>query len=342
MTAISKNFSGSVTCMISVSKFAQLEWCSFQTFYSKHLPTKLPTESMQAGSKVHNEIDIQVTGISAPIKVRSRADIWALKFLNSIQRLELLALTGVSREIHLFGKYNDTIIHGIVDQVKRDLESYEFVISDTKTLSRKRIPSRAVSRGSRVQVSIYKYLWDSLVNSALEVDDFTDFLPVPETVGIEVATFAIEEMNWDSESLKLGDIIHGYLSLFSAFKASSPNSHIIYISNKRRAEDEEEGGHNHHGHKIIGTTAITFDKEWLTQKLETGVAFWTGSSSIRDLQGVDIEEAWKCRDCDFEETCEWRIERAQELCSTYRRRNHWDVVEATDSATKGYQPICHY
>ena len=59
------------------------------------------------------------------------------------------------------------------------------------------------------------------------------------------------------------------------------------------------------GEKIFAT-----DEPWLTAYVKKAMEWWKGE---RKAEGVAIEEAYKCRSCDFAEKCEWRLEKEKEL-----------------------------
>ena len=55
---------------------------------------------------------------------------------------------------------------------------------------------------------------------------------------------------------------------------------------------------------------VQHDGQWLAEKMRRYLLYWRGD---RSPKGVEIEEAWKCQNCDFVEECEWRIKKAAEL-----------------------------
>jgi exonuclease V len=48
------------------------------------------------------------------------------------------------------------------------------------------------------------------------------------------------------------------------------------------------------------------------------ISWWRGE---RDTKGVDIEDASKCRICEFAEGCSWREEKLEEAKKKARLRN---------------------
>ncbi|KAF7471096.1 Hypothetical predicted protein [Marmota monax] len=52
-----------------------------------------------------------------------------------------------------------------------------------------------------------------------------------------------------------------------------------------------------------GTEIEAFEEKETRDKVQHYMAYWMGH---RELQGVDVEEAWKCRTCNYADICEWR------------------------------------
>ena len=52
----------------------------------------------------------------------------------------------------------------------------------------------------------------------------------------------------------------------------------------------------------LGMELVVYDQDWVKKAVKKSLEFWLGS---RAAQGVDIEEAWKCRTCQFSEVCVW-------------------------------------
>jgi exonuclease V len=58
--------------------------------------------------------------------------------------------------------------------------------------------------------------------------------------------------------------------------------------------------------EILGSKSILFDASLLKSYLEESLSWWKGERSAR---GVELQEAWKCRICDFRDDCSWIHER---------------------------------
>lgn len=60
---------------------------------------------------------------------------------------------------------------------------------------------------------------------------------------------------------------------------------------------------------VIGVKTITMDDAHLTAFVAREMAWWRGE---RWAEGVAVEDAFKCRSCEFAEECEWRLGKVDE------------------------------
>ena len=72
----------------------------------------------------------------------------------------------------------------------------------------------------------------------------------------------------------------------------------------------------------IAIESVQQDENWLHNQLQHCFRYWNGKRSVC---GVEIEEAWKCSKCDFEEICEWRKKKSEECIVKSRTRGHLKV-----------------
>lgn len=69
---------------------------------------------------------------------------------------------------------------------------------------------------------------------------------------------------------------------------------------------------------LIGKRSFAFDTEVLEDYVTDEMRWWRGE---REVKGVDIEEAFKCRICEFAEGCTWRAEKIEEATRKARLRS---------------------
>lgn len=67
--------------------------------------------------------------------------------------------------------------------------------------------------------------------------------------------------------------------------------------------------------RLLGSRSFLFDPTTLTSYLADQLEWWRGERAPR---GVDVMDAWKCRNCEFSEECTWRQEK--ELAFARRKR----------------------
>jgi len=63
--------------------------------------------------------------------------------------------------------------------------------------------------------------------------------------------------------------------------------------------------------------------------VESEMDWWKGR---REAKGVEIEEAFKCRICDFSEECSWRKTKVEEAVEKSRLRREAEAKERGKSA----------
>lgn len=67
--------------------------------------------------------------------------------------------------------------------------------------------------------------------------------------------------------------------------------------------------------EIRGIKTFLFNRELIQEYISTVLQWWTGE---REPAGVIVEEAYKCRSCDFAADCTWRLDKEAEARDRYR------------------------
>ncbi|TKA63803.1 hypothetical protein B0A49_06323 [Cryomyces minteri] len=70
--------------------------------------------------------------------------------------------------------------------------------------------------------------------------------------------------------------------------------------------------------EILGSRTFAHVPDVIEKWLRDELSWWKGE---REAKGVDIEEAFKCRKCDFAESCTWRKGKIEEATKKSRLRN---------------------
>lgn len=66
---------------------------------------------------------------------------------------------------------------------------------------------------------------------------------------------------------------------------------------------------------IIGSRTFTYSAPQIDSYISEELSWWKGERAAR---GVDVEEAFKCRVCEFAESCEWRLGKIEEAVGRSR------------------------
>ncbi|KAK2786625.1 hypothetical protein FQN53_006329 [Emmonsiellopsis sp. PD_33] len=105
---------------LSVTDLVSPAWCELQYWYTlTKFGRKRATPEMKRGTVVHKELEDQVH-TTVPIEVMTKEDGWALRIWNVIQGLRTLRVTGMTRELEVWGMVDGEIVVGIIDQLSYD------------------------------------------------------------------------------------------------------------------------------------------------------------------------------------------------------------------------------
>ncbi|MCJ1483102.1 hypothetical protein MMC06_003268 [Schaereria dolodes] len=69
---------------------------------------------------------------------------------------------------------------------------------------------------------------------------------------------------------------------------------------------------------ILGIKTFLYDREVIQNYLNDELSWWKG---VRETRGVVVEEAYKCRVCEFAEGCTWRKAKIDEATEVHRTRS---------------------
>ena len=149
---------------------------------------------------------------------------------------------------------------------------------------------------------LYKQLFDEAVSGNLSKETILETIGLdPEaTVNEEIAAHALK-MSLDLP--KLEDYLTTMLDRFKFLPKIS--SLVVEYS----SQDDKEP---------FAVDEYVFDPVWLKEKMAYYNAFWEGK---REVEGVDVEDVWKCNFCNYKEECDWR-KKMHEKCLSRNSLKH--------------------
>lgn len=90
---------------------------------------------------------------------------------------------------------------------------------------------------------------------------------------------------------------------------SNPTRLSSLLTARYIAQPRSSSPHSRVHRRVLGHKSTPFSAQFLKEYLTGSLAWWRGE---RMAMGVSVDEAWKCRGCEFREGCEWVAEREKE------------------------------
>ncbi|WOO82362.1 putative exonuclease V, mitochondrial [Vanrija pseudolonga] len=149
---------------------------------------------LKRGEKIHKRLEREIHPAEVTIACESREDAWGLRLLNMVVSLETLISLGKCREIPVVGIVRGVPIMGIIDEITRvsvedtppkrratrdasrqaSLDAFlnisaprprthRLMVSDSKTRASGTLPRESDTLSGRLQVMLYKELFDALL-----------------------------------------------------------------------------------------------------------------------------------------------------------------------------------
>ena len=83
--------------------------------------------------------------------------------------------------------------------------------------------------------------------------------------------------------------------------------------------------------RFLGRKSFVFNADFLKGYLEDSLSWWRGD---REARGVELQEAWKCRSCDFRDDCAWIHERDKAALDEVLERKKMREVAGVEGGGK--------
>lgn len=203
--------------------------------------------------------------------------------------------------------------------------SRQVYITDVKTRGSATVPTGASLKPTLMQLMLYRRIISDLATNAvdpevvfaryrLNADDaFSDSLiaqlgslDFPSSQDSSTSNDAVTELLEHNSLRKLWQL------MIQQFQAAFPNG-AASVSPILRADFR-----NARDGSMIGAKSFLYDDIRLQAYVSDEMRWWKGE---REARGVNVEEAFKCRFCEFAEGCTWRINKAEEAVQKSRARS---------------------
>ncbi|XP_041349952.1 exonuclease V-like [Gigantopelta aegis] len=279
-----------------VSDLTNQKWCEQKMVYSFTVPVLVEENpTMTAGSTLHLARELAVHDV-VRVQITSNEDIFAIKLMNLLTAIVgfLNGLT-VAREVPIFGTPfdEDVLVIGVIDELRFDPESYIIDLLELKTRKMKSLPKESQLSQHRLQVMVYKKLFDDLVKGKLSKETVARHLKL-----------SLEKQFGESISKHLEDKLITSKNLNNLFDFVFMKIQAMTCVSQVIIEYVHQDSHETMLHK-----EVFYDDDELRTQFVQLLKFWKGE---RKPVGVDIEESYKCQCCEFADICEWRAQKAEE------------------------------
>ncbi|XP_036624435.1 exonuclease V [Trichosurus vulpecula] len=273
-----------------ISDLATQSWCEQQMVYGKELPDFQSAEKaavLSAGASIHLARELELHDL-VNIHTSTKEDVWAVKLLNILCMIPILQSGGTIREFPVFGEVEGVFLVGVIDELHYTSKG-ELELAELKTRKRPMMPLEAQKEKDRFQVSLYKCIFDAMVRGQVTSASLVHHMKLsPELLlGPQVQSHA-RQGGFTAKSF--GDLLE--LTFLSLTLSDLPVIDSLKIEYSHQETDT-----------VLGTEMVVFEEKQVRDKLRHQLKYWTG---LREPQGVDVKEAWKCRMCDYAAICEWR------------------------------------
>lgn len=195
----------------------------------------------------------------------------------------------------------------LTDGLALDRQIY---IADVKTRSVRSKPAGASLRPTWMQLMLYRKLLESLSLNTVDAEsvfaryDLTPLEPLTSTFLDEIGGIGP-----DNEAANYPNLLSLWALLVTEMQATLPPTSL---SPMLRAEFRYAKTGD-----IIGSELAVYDSDVIDNYISEEMAWWKGT---REAKGVEMEEAFKCRICDFAENCTWRQKKVEEATEKSRLR----------------------
>jgi exonuclease V len=218
--------------------------------------------------------------------------------------------------------------------------SKKVYITDTKTRTSDSLPSGASLRPTKLQLMLYRHLLTLLCTNQVPADKiFARYGLNREAQFSDSFIAAIADLEFNSASgiNSVADDADPFVDNSTTFAEllDHPTLEALWnlmireyertLSPERLSPILNASFRSQRDGTVLGNRTFAYDDDELQKHISAELKWWRGERLPR---GVDVEEAFKCRICEFAENCHWRIEKEKEAraktgktAGTARRKN---------------------
>lgn len=210
----------------------------------------------------------------------------------------------------------------------RQYRTNKVYLCDVKTRTARSLPNESAFKPTKMQLMLYHHLLGNLASNNVDFSvlvaryNLDDSKVFSDSFVAQVGSLN-DEVFCDAQSTPAGSqdsigqwsqdsmttlLAHNTLStlwslMISEFQITLPKG-VASLGDILKAEyrSRDTGA-------VVGNKTFAMDQLTLITYLDSEMQWWKGE---REPKGVAVEEAFKCRSCEFAEGCEWRLKKVEE------------------------------
>ena len=187
----------------------------------------------------------------------------------------------------------------------------QIYIADVKTRGVRTKPTGASLRPTWMQLMLYRKLLESLSLNIVDAEIvFARYGLQPLEPFTDIFLQEIGDIGPENEAADFPNLLSLWSLLITEMQLIIPPSRL---SSVLRAEFRYAKTGD-----VIGNELTVYEPDIIENYIKDKMAWWKGA---REAKGVEVEEAFKCRICDFAEGCTWRQKKVDEAVEKSRLRH---------------------
>lgn len=188
--------------------------------------------------------------------------------------------------------------------MRYDPESGEITFLEFKTRKKPFLPHPKQFLSNSMQVMLYKTLFDDLVSGKFNKFAFGEYLKLNLHAELRLSTCQLITAGLPGVTVNTLEKLLDVAVEKALFFQPVSKLELEYQYQKDKS--------------TLGIIDVEYDEKWLRENILSFSQLWLGK---RRARGVDIEDAWKCAQCDYAPVCEWHKRQQQQLSAGPRHGN---------------------
>lgn len=206
---------------------------------------------------------------------------------------------------------------------RRSRSNTKVYLCDVKTRGFSRLPNNVSFRPTKMQLMLYHRLMSELVNNKFELRILAERYgldvdgPFSDSFIAQIGSLNDAPVGYDDQGWEMSPPTQDSMTMLLEHNSLSRLWGLMITEFQRTLRDGKDSVgsvlkaeyRTPDSGDIIGSKTFLMDEEALDIYLAHEMKWWKGE---REAEGVVMEEAYKCKHCEFAPTCEWRLGKVEE------------------------------